>query len=145
MNNKDSSFKGNNFKAAVFLTVLIIGVFVFLKRDFFLNDSIKDIANKNQKEVVLVLDFDSKGKTRKFHTFLAENGEIRAWSLLQQASASANIELAIKDYFVPVSIGGVSNGDIGKNWRLYVNNEKKEFEPFNVLIKGGDEVVFKFE
>jgi hypothetical protein len=98
-----------------------------------------------ENDVVLVLDFGTDGNIRKFRTEISQDKELRAWSLLQQAATFADLDVAIEDNYVPVNIGGFSSHVDGKSWQLYVNQEKKDLKPFNVFIKCGDEVVFRFE
>ncbi len=99
-----------------------------------------------QKEVVLVLDFGQNGLIKKYRTNITAGRQIKAWSLLQQAVAYGGVDLKIHDGFVPVEINGLPGaGNIGPSWQLYVNSDKRELTPFNVLVKGGDKVIFKLE
>lgn len=135
-----------------YLTLVFLGVVIFLivfwggQREA-PTDKV-EFGKMNKKEVVLVLDFNNYSQTRRFRTIVEDGETIKAWSLLQQASAHGAIDLQISDGFVPVSINGVSaavSGPEQKSWHLYVNNKEKALEPFNVLVKAGDEVIFKFE
>ena len=94
------------------------------------------------KEAVLVLDYGN-GEVRKFKGPIEENA--RAWDLFQQAIAVGGISAEITDHFVPQDIDGFKNGKDKKQWNLYVNNVKQKFTPFEVKVKPGDEVIFRFE
>lgn len=97
---------------------------------------------KKTPEAMVLLDYGN-GKVRRFKGPIIENA--RAWDLFQQAIAIGGINVEITDHFVPQNIDGFENGEKGKTWNLYVNNVKQKFAPFEVQVKPGDEVVFRFE
>ncbi len=109
------------------------------------NNVIPGQQSLNKSEVVIIFDFGGTQQTRKFKMAVAEDQKVRVWSLLQQAAAYGNISLAIEDGFVPTSINGVSSVRNGKTWNFYLNSEKQALQPFDIFVRGGDEVVFKYE
>jgi hypothetical protein len=97
---------------------------------------------QNFKETTVSIDYGN-GKIRTFKGPLEENSKV--WDAFQQAIVAGGINIEIVDNFVPRSIDGFENGAGGKHWNLYVNNVKQKFSPFEIQIKPGDKVVFKFE
>ena len=93
-------------------------------------------------EAIVELDFGN-GKIRRFKGPIENNA--RAWDLFQQAIAVGSINVEISDHFIPRVIDGIKDGANGKHWSLYVNNVKQKFAPFEIQVKSGDEVVFRFE
>lgn len=143
----------NDLKSKILLFgCLIIFVFLFLAflKSFFITSRLDNEMNSRpsivRKEVVLVLDFGESGTVRKFRTEIAPPKKIRAWGLLQQAAAFSGMELEIENGFKLVKIDGIP-GEIRNNesWQLYLNSQKQENGPFNILVMGGDEVLFKLE
>jgi len=134
-----SGMKKRNIVAVLFIAVIIIAsviVTVIFQKP----------SGGSQKEITLVLDFGQDGLIKKYRTRVTDSEQIKAWSLLQQAVAYGGVDLKIHDGFVPVEINGLpSAGNAGQSWQLYVNSEKREFKPFNVLVRGGDNVIFKLE
>lgn len=101
------------------------------------------LLDKNEKsgEVILVLDFGDNKKT--YQTFLSE--EKKAGGLLQQVAAISGITLEVNANLVLNKIDGKENGEDDKNWNFYVNGEKKEGSPYDVVVKAPVKVEFKFE
>ncbi len=102
----------------------------------------KNTSGQSLKEAIVSLDFGN-GKVRKFKGPVENNA--KAWDLFQQAIAVGSINVEMSDHFVPNIIDGVKDGTNGKHWYLYVNNVKQKFAPFEINVKPGDEVVFRFE
>lgn len=121
------------------LVLFVAVIFMF----FQFNNLSNQFAGINHgKEVVVALDYGN-GKIRRFKGPAEENA--RVWDLFQQAIAVGGINVAVSDHFVPQVIDGLKDGAGGKHWNLYVNNIKQEFSPFEIQVKPGDEVVFRFE
>lgn len=101
------------------------------------------LSPQNREEkYILTLDYGN-GKIRKFSGKMS--GETaRAWDLLQLASAQSAVPVEIEDGFIPRSIDGVKNTEQGK-WILYVNGTRQTSSPFEVIVKRGDTVEFKYE
>jgi len=102
----------------------------------------QSILEQSTGEATVALDFGN-GTIRRFKGPIENNA--KAWDLFQQAIAVAGINVEVSDHFVPRVIDGVEDGAGGKHWSLYVNNVKQKFTPFEIQVKSGDEVVFKFE
>lgn len=98
--------------------------------------------SQNFKEATVSVDYGN-GKIRTFKGPIGENAKV--WDAFQQAIVAGGINIEIADNFVPQSIDGLKNGTGDKHWNLYVNNVKQKFSPFEIQIKPGDKVVFKFE
>lgn len=94
------------------------------------------------KEATVAIDYGN-GKVRTFKGPIGENARI--WDAFQQAIAAGGIDVAISDHFIPEKINGLENGAGGKHWNLYVNDIKQKFSPFEIQVKPGDEMVFRFE
>ncbi|MEK7595978.1 MAG: DUF4430 domain-containing protein [Patescibacteria group bacterium] len=101
-----------------------------------------DSAENEEGRYILVLDYGN-GKIRKFSGEMGAE-TTRAWNLLQQASAQSAVPVEIEDGFLPRSIDGVKNSEQGK-WILYVNGTRQTSGPFEVMVKRGDTVEFKYE
>ena len=68
-----------------------------------------------------------------------------AWDTLQQANAHSFLEVNASEDFYPASIDQKENGEEGKQWVLYINNERVFASPIEVKINSGDQVLWKFE
>lgn len=101
------------------------------------------LTDRNNKsgEIIFVLDFGDNKKT--YQTFLSE--EKKAGSLLQQVAAISGTSLEVGANLVPKKIDGKENGENDKNWNFYVNGEKKDGSPYDVVVKAPAKVEFKFE
>ena len=99
-------------------------------------------SEQSLKEAIVALDFGN-GKIRRFKGPIENNA--KAWDLFQQAIAVGGINVEVSDHFVPRVIDGIKDGAGGKHWFLYVNNVKQKFAPFEIQVRSGDEVVFRFE
>ncbi len=99
-------------------------------------------SEQSSKEAIDALDFGN-GRVRRFKGPIENNAKV--WDLFQQAIAVGGINVEVSDHFVPRIIDGIRDGDSGKHWSLYVNNVKQKFAPFEIQVKSGDEVVFRFE
>src|SRR3989344_181307 len=128
----------------IFIGAIIIGGLFFIglsaqNRKFSLNpDSVKN----EEEKYFLMIDYGN-GKTRKFSSEMAAE-TARAWDLLQQASAQSAVAVEIENGFLPRSIDGFKNTDQSK-WVLSVNGIRQTNGPFEVFVKQGDRVEFKYE
>lgn len=122
------------------LALLVILVFIQFQQSSGISQKSKQ--QLASKEVVLMLDYGN-AKVRRFKGPIGENAN--AWYALQQAASVAGIHLGVADHFIPEEIDGLKNGKDGKNWNLYLNKVKQKFAPFEISIKPGDEIMFKFE
>lgn len=72
-----------------------------------------------------------------------------AFSLLQKAVAMAGLEVKTKDYgsmgILVEQIGAQKNGQDGKYWLYYLNNEMATVAVNKQGVKAGDKVEFRFE
>lgn len=122
-------------------TVLLV-IFIFVFIQFQQSAKTSEKISSSSKETTVVLDYGN-GKTRIFKGPVA--GEEKVWDLFQQAIAAGGINVNISNHFVPQIIDGFQDGANGKHWSLYVNNVRQKFAPFEIQVKPGDEIVFRFE
>ena len=123
--------------------IIIAGVIIAL---FFIFFDQQQAGKEKRQEITVVIDYGN-GTKRQFRgdgiTFMKDEN---AWSVLQRAAATASIPLEVARAFHPIVINGKRNGEEGKRWVLYVNEERQNSgTPLEVEIKDGDEVVWKFE
>ena len=99
-----------------------------------------------KKEIVLLVIDDSEGTPK---TFEAEFNEgMTAFDLLKIKAVESNLTLKTKNFDMGVmieSIGNKENGQDGKYWMYYVNEEMPMVAVDKKEIKPGDKVEFKFE
>lgn len=99
-------------------------------------------TGSESKDVFLVIDYGD-GRVRKFGGPI--NGSTKSWDLLQQAIAASGLKVEVIDSFVPKVIDGFGDGKDGRRWSFYLNSQKQVQTPYEVKIKPGDEVMFRFE
>ncbi|MBI2627985.1 MAG: hypothetical protein HYW71_00935 [Candidatus Niyogibacteria bacterium] len=128
----------------IFIGAIIIGglFFVGLSPRGQKFSSNPDSVKNGEKKYFLTLNYGN-GKIRKFSSEMAEE-KTRAWNLLQLASAQSAVSVEIEDGFLPRSIDGFKNTDQNK-WVLFVNGARQTNGPFEVFVKKGDLVEFKYE
>lgn len=68
-----------------------------------------------------------------------------AWDTLQQASAHSFLNIDVGEDFYPEAIDEKENGEDGRKWVLYINNERIFVSPIEVKINSGDQVLWRFE
>lgn len=127
---------------SIFLLVFATAVIAL----FFLFSGPSQTNEEDKKEIRVIIDYGN-GTKRQFRgddiKFMQDEN---AWSVLQRAAATASIPLEVARGFYPIVINGKRNGEEGKRWIFYVNGERKNNgAPFEVAIKEGDEVVWRFE
>ena len=93
-------------------------------------------------EAVAVLDYGN-GNVRKFKGPVEKDA--RALNLLQEVAVIGMIDFELIDHFAVKRINGFTNGEGDKQWNIYVNDAWQKRGPFEISVKPGDEVVFKFE
>ena len=96
------------------------------------------------KEVVLIIDNGIQPKR-----FTAEfRGGMTAFDLLKNKVEESNLVFKTKTYDIGIlveAIGDEENGQDGKYWLYYVNEEMPMVASDKNEIKAGDKVEFKFE
>ena len=100
------------------------------------------VGPKKIEGVVVKVDYGN-GVQKKF--WGSSNQSRSAWDTLQQASAHSFLQVDVAEDFYPVSIDQMENEESGKQWTLYVNNQRIFSSPIEVQINSGDEVLWKFE
>ena len=98
-----------------------------------------------EERVILVVD-NGEGLPRTFETKF-EAG-MTAFDLLKEKTEELSMILRTKSYDIGLmieAIGDKENGDSGKYWMYYVNEEMPMVASDKNEIKAGDKVEFKFE
>ncbi len=126
------------------LGIFLAGVAAFLYSQNYWEGLIRNKNTNSSNEVVLVIDYGN-GTLRKFKGPISDGEKANAWDFLQQSIAVSGIEIKVADNFVPKSIGGFTSGASGKQWALYLNDQKQKFSPFEIAVSPGDKVTFRFE
>lgn len=121
---------------------ILLGVFLaFLVLILILPFSVTKMLQRSDGFTVAV-DYGS-GIEKKF--WGSSKMKSTAWDTLQQASAHSFLEVDLAEDFYPTSIDQKENGEDGRQWVLYVNNERMFTSPIEIKINSGDEVLWKFE
>ena len=118
-----------------FLGILLAFLILILLMPFF-------AGYKKSEGFVVSVDFGN-GVEKKF--WGSSRISKTAWDTLQQANAHSFLEVNIAGDFYPSSINKMENGENGRQWALYVNNERVFASPIEVKINSGDQVLWKFE
>lgn len=98
-----------------------------------------------REEVVLVIDY-GEGSPQTFEVEFKEG--LTAFDLLKNKAEELEILLKTKTYDMGIfieAIGNKENGQDGKYWMYYVNDELPMVAADQQAIKAGDKVEFKFE
>lgn len=140
-------------KKSIFITigigiiVIVSGLIIFSnKGELPITQKGAGVPQENiKKEVVLVID-DSEGTPKTFETEF--NKGMTAFDLLKNQTEESNLDLKTKAYDIGImveAIGDKENGQDGKYWLFYVNNEMPMISVDKTEINPGDKVEFKFE
>ena len=123
--------------------MLIVGVLIIF---FAFRGRLPQQNQTEGREIRVIIDYGN-GTTRRFQgDGIAFMKDENAWSVLQRATASASIPLEVASGFYPTVINGKHNGEEGKRWAFYVNGKRQiNSAPLEVVIKKGDEVIWRFE
>lgn len=95
-------------------------------------------------EATLIINF-REGKVEKFQKEI--NNKITAFELLKEGAEELNLSLKTESYDMGVfveAIGDEENGQDGKYWLYYVNDEMPMVSVDRQEIKAGDRLEFKF-
>lgn len=99
-----------------------------------------------KEEVILVID-NGEGSPKTIE--MEFNEWMTAFDLLKEGSERLDLALETKSYedmgALVEAIGDKRNGQGGKYWLYYLNNEMPMVSVDNQEIKAGDRVEFKFE
>lgn len=118
----------------------------------FFNRTPEDLAEKEKEisqqdvikeEVILVIDYGD-GNSNTFNIEFIEG--MTAFDLLNDMAEELSLETKAYDIGIFIeAIGDKKNGQDGKYWMYYVNEEMPMVSADNMEIKVGDKVEFKFE
>lgn len=139
--------KINIFIGIVVGIIIISGWIIFSSQieQFLFQREVEISQETIEKEVVLVID-DGEGIPK---TFEAEfNERITAFDLLKIKAEESNLTLKTKTFDIGImveAIGDKENGQDGKYWLFYINNEMSMEASDKKVLKPGDRVEFKFE
>ncbi len=109
-----------------------------------LNESNLPVARQVKKEVVLKIN-DGEKESQIMNAEFFEG--MTAFDLLKEKSKELGFNLKIKNYDIGVMIESIydkKNGQNGKYWLYYVNNEMPQIAADKKELKPGDQVEFKF-
>lgn len=135
----------------IVIGLIIIGVWmVFSDRiiEENLPEKETEIFQENQEdivkqEVILVIDYGD-GNFQTFNIEFVE--EMTAFDLLNDRAEELSLETKAYDIGIFIeTIGDKKNGQDGKYWMYYVNEEMPMVSADNLEISPGDKVEFKFE
>jgi hypothetical protein len=137
------------------ILILIGGVIILTISGWiiFLNKSIEQISPEGTEifqseiklEVNLIID-NGEDLPKTFKTEFQEG--LTVFDLLKEKTEESNIILKTKTYDFGVlieAIGDKENGEAGKYWLYYVNEEMPMVAADKKEIKPGDKIEFKFE
>lgn len=151
-NNK--SMAGKVITGAVVVVVIVAGI-IGLSKGFSKKSSetnLKSSASSNtsqsqsvEQPVKVVVDY---GDLQKTETEMPANGEMTAFSALEEAAKKDGVEVITTKYDFGImvnSIGAYKGGEDGKFWLYYVNSKVPEVGADQYKVKAGDVVEWKFE
>lgn len=138
------------------IIIIVIGIIIIAVGLVILSDRISDnvlekgteIPQENQEnivkqEVILVIDY-GEGDSQTFNIQYAEG--MTAFDLLDDRTEELSLETKSSDVGIFIeAIGSRKNGQDGKYWMYYVNEEMPMVSADKQKIKPGDEVEFRFE
>jgi len=128
--------------------ILIIGgwLILFDQIDQLISQEEIGIPSENIKqEVILVID-GGEGTQKNFEAEFKEG--LTAFNLLEEGIEKLGLTLKTKTYDMGIyieAIGDKENGEDGKYWLYYVNEEMPSVAADKKEIKPGDKIEFKFE
>lgn len=129
------------------LIILVSGLVIFPDKisQFFLEEETETSQETIKKEVVLIID-NGEESPKIFEAEFKERFTV--FDLLKEKTGELNIILKTKTYDFGVlieAIGDKENGEDGKYWLYYVNEEMPPVAADKKEIKPGDKIEFKFE
>lgn len=129
------------------LIILVSGLVIFSDKisQFFLEEETETSQETIEREVSLIID-DGEESPKIFEAEFKEG--FTAFNLLKEKTEELNIILKTKTYDFGVlieAIGDKENGENGKYWLYYVNEEMPPVAADKKEIKPGDKIEFKFE
>jgi len=139
--------KTNIFVGITIIILVVLGGLIFLNRDTFFTsqEGIKTSQPEIEGNVSLIID----GGEELFEFFKIEFREkMTAFDLLKEKTDESSLTLRTKTYDIGIfieAIGDKENGQDGKYWLYYVNEEMPMVAADKKEIKPGDKVEFKFE
>lgn len=98
-----------------------------------------------EKGIILVID-DGKGSPKVFETEFSKG--VNVFDLLKKKAEELGMSLKTKNYDIGImieKIGDTENGEDGKYWFYYVNENMPMVSADKKEINPGDKVEFKFE
>ena len=130
------------------LAILIaVGCLIFLDRivPSGFQEKIEISQPKVKKEVSLIIDY-GEGEVDSFQSDFKEG--MTAFDLLKEKTEESGLALEAETYDIGVlikTIGGKENGQGGKYWLYYINEEMPMVSADKQELKPEDKVEFRFE
>lgn len=127
--------------------LMVVGFLVFIDKIIPPGSQEKiEISQLEVKEKVsLIIDY-GEGEVDSFQSDFKE--EMTAFDLLKEKTDESGLALKTKTYDIGIfieAIGDKENGQDGKYWLYYINEEMPMVSADNQELKPGDKVEFKFE
>jgi len=128
--------------------ILIIGGWLILSDQIdqlIFQEEIGIPSENIKQEVILVID-GGEGTQKNFEAEFKEG--LTAFNLLEEGIEKLGLTLKTKTYDMGIyieAIGDKENGEDGKYWLYYVNEEMPSVAADKKEIKPGDKIEFKFE
>ena len=127
--------------------LMVVGFLVFIDKIVPSDSQEKiEISQPEAKEKVsLIIDYGEE-EADSFHSDFKE--EMTAFDLLKEKTDESGLVLKTKTYDIGIfieAIGDKENGQDGKYWLYYINEEMSMVSADNQELKPGDKVEFKFE
>ena len=141
--------KRNLFLGLIPGIIMFIGVWLLFFQEFNQPASIGQVEIEAEREIKNEVTLIINSGEENLQTFESEfNQGITAFDLLKNKTEESGLTLETKVYDFGIlieTIGDKKNGDEGKYWLYYINNEMPMVAANKQELNPGDKVEFKFE
>ena len=141
--------KRNFFLGLIFSIIILVGIWLLFFQEFNQPASVGRVEIEAEEEIKQEVTLIINSGEESIKTFESEfNQGITAFDLLKDKAEELDLTLETKIYDIGVlieAIGDKTNGDEGKYWLYYINNEMPMVAADKKELSPGDEVEFKFE
>ena len=144
------NYNKRNFSLGLVLGIIMfIGVWLLFFQEFNQPASIGQVEVEIEQEVKQELTLVINNGEEDAETYISEfNQGITAFDLLENKAEESGLTLETKVYDFGIlieTIGDKKNGDEGKYWLYYINDEMPMVAADKQELNPGDKVEFKFE
>ncbi|MBU4369204.1 DUF4430 domain-containing protein [Patescibacteria group bacterium] len=141
--------KRNLSLGLILIIVILIGIWLLFFQEFNKPVSVEQVKVELEEEIKQELILVINNSEEDVRTYVSEfNQGITAFDLLKNKAEELDLTLETKTYDIGVlieTIGDKKNGDDGKYWLYYINNEMPMVAADKKELSPGDKVEFKFE